>query len=149
MKSDRVETKELLKTRHLRWGWATLLLFLSLGIVLEGFHGFKARFYLDVAQSTRRLMWTLAHAHGTLLALVNIVFALTCASLGAAPGRDLLVASALLIVAAVLLPAGFFLGGVGFHGGDPSLGILLIPPGALALLVAVLLTGRAVFRKTR
>ena len=50
--------------RHLRFGWWSLLCFLTLGIVLESLHGFKVGWYLDAAHSTRRLMWTLAHAHG-------------------------------------------------------------------------------------
>ncbi len=62
---------------HLRFGWAALLAFLALGLVLEALHGFKVGWYLDVASSTRRLLFTLAHAHGTLLALVNIAYALT------------------------------------------------------------------------
>ena len=67
----------VLTKRHLRFGWWALLIFLSLGLVLEGLHGFKVGYYLKVSSETRRLMWTLAHAHGTLLALVNIAFAFT------------------------------------------------------------------------
>ena len=63
--------------RHMRFGWASLLAFLTLGLALEGLHGLKVGWYLDVASSTRRLMFTLGHAHGTLLALVNIAYALT------------------------------------------------------------------------
>ena len=50
--------------------------FAILGLTLEGLHGFKVRFYLDTSNETRRLMWTLAHAHGIGLALVHIVFGL-------------------------------------------------------------------------
>jgi hypothetical protein len=35
------------------------------------------------------------------------------------------------------MPGGFFLGGLVFYGGDPGLGILLLPVGALLLLLAV------------
>ena len=38
---------------------------------------------IDVDNETRRLMWRLAHAHGTLLSLLHLVYALT---LSAAPG---------------------------------------------------------------
>jgi hypothetical protein len=132
-----------LRRRHLRFGWWALLAFLTLGIALESFHGFKARFYLDVPQSTRRLLWTLAHAHGTLLALVNIAFGLSAAHLAAGAGRGLRLASASLVAAALLLPGGFFLGGVVFYGGDPGVGVLLVPLGALALLAGVFLAARA------
>src|SRR4051794_6786004 len=59
---------------HLRFGWWSLLLFLTLGMVLEGLHGFKVAWYLNVSTQTRRLLWTLAHAHGTALGLVHIAF---------------------------------------------------------------------------
>jgi hypothetical protein len=62
---------------HLRIGWVALRVFLCLGGVLEMLHGFKVGLYLDVDHSARRHMWTLAHTHGTLLALVNIAFALS------------------------------------------------------------------------
>ncbi|HEY8174006.1 MAG TPA: hypothetical protein VIH21_13040, partial [Dehalococcoidia bacterium] len=57
--------------RHLRFGWWSLFVFATLGLTLEALHGFKVRAYLDVSNDTRRLMWTLAHAHGTLLGLVH------------------------------------------------------------------------------
>ena len=62
---------------QLRWGWTTLLVFLVLGIALEAFHGFKSAFYLDVDVSTRRLMWTLAHAHGALMGVLHLGLAFT------------------------------------------------------------------------
>src|SRR4029078_9171068 len=63
--------------RHLRFGWWALLVYLCMGIVLEALRAFKVWWYLDVANETRRLMWTLGHAHGTLLALINLAFAAT------------------------------------------------------------------------
>lgn len=130
--------------RHLRFGWWGLLVFLTLGISLEALHGFKVRLYLDASNETRRLMWTLAHAHGTLLALVNLAFGATLAHIPAwSPGVRTLT-SRLLMAASLMLPAGFLLGGVFIHGGDPGLGILLVPLGALLLFPAVLLTARAI-----
>ncbi len=52
-------------------------MFLTLGLILETLHGFKVGFYLDVSNSTRRLMWTLAHVHGTLLSILNLVLAMS------------------------------------------------------------------------
>src|SRR6266404_2898750 len=63
--------------RNLRFGWWSLLIFLLFGGALETMHGFKIGWYLDVGNEVRRLMFTLAHAHGTLLALVNIAAGLT------------------------------------------------------------------------
>jgi hypothetical protein len=128
---------------HLRIGWWSLLLFLTLGLALETLSGFKVGLYVDVSSSTRRLMWTLAHAHGTLLAVLNIVFAMTfpVATSWSEPTR--LLASRCLRGASILMPLGFFLGGVRIHGGDPGLGVLLVPAGAVLLFVAVLLTARS------
>lgn len=121
--------------RQLRFGWWALLAYLTLGLALEALHGFKAGWYLDVGQEMRRLMFTLAHAHGTLLALVNIAAGLTGRVV---KGFALATPAAwALRWAALLLPAGFFLGGVVIHDGDPGLGILLVPVGALLLLYGV------------
>lgn len=131
------------RTRHLRVGWWMLLCFLSLGIALESMHGFKIGWYLDVSNETRRLMWRLAHAHGTLLGLVNIAFAATV-SLVRVDSRMWRVPSSCLLVGGMLLPAGFFLGGLVVYGGDPGLGVLLVPAGAVLLLLGVALAVRAV-----
>ena len=128
--------------RHLRFGWWALFVYLALGLVLEALHGMKVTAYLGVANETRRLMWTLAHAHGTLLALLNLAFAFTVRSLPTLSGDAWALASVCLRSAAVLLPAGFFLGGVYFYSGDPGLGIVLVPLGGLLLLAAVLLIAR-------
>src|SRR6185295_8028816 len=90
--------------RHLRFGWWSLLVFASLGLLLETLHGFKVRAYLDVSNETRRLMWTLAHAHGTLLAVVHIVFGLSLAAFPALSARHLRLMSLSLVSASVLLP---------------------------------------------
>ena len=123
--------------RHLRFGWWSLLGFATLGLVLETLHGFKVRAYLDVTNDTRRLMWTLAHAHGTLLAVVHIAFGLCMATVPDIAGRHARLMWTSLVAASILLPGGFFLGGVAFYSGDPGLGVLLVPIGALLLLTAV------------
>src|SRR5438132_14075230 len=85
--------------RHLQFGWWSLVVFATLGLVLETLHGFKVRAYLDVSNETRRLMWTLAHAHGTLLAIVHIVFGLTVAAFPDFSGRHLRLISTSLMAA--------------------------------------------------
>jgi hypothetical protein len=128
--------------RHLRFGWWSLLIFSALGLVLESLQGFKVRAYLDLTNETRRLMWTLAHAHGTLLAVIHVIFALTVRASPDFDPRDLRAISTALVGASLLLPGGFFLGGVVFYGGDPGLGVLLVPVGAMLLLAAVFLIAR-------
>jgi hypothetical protein len=109
--------------------------------VLELLHAIKSPAYVDAGRETARLLLRLAHAHGTLLSILNIVYALTVrVHRGAA--RPL--ASASLLASLVLLPGGFLLGGIWAHGGDPGLGVLLVPAGAVALFVAALATSRHV-----
>ena len=115
--------------RHLRFGWWSLLVFLCVGFVLELLHGFKAGFYLDVTNETRRLMWTLAHAHGVLLGLVHIAFALCLRVFPDLGDGHRRVVSRCLMGASVLLPGGFFAGGVRLYGGDPGLGVAVVPVG--------------------
>lgn len=129
-----------LAQRHLRAGWIALAVYLTLGIALEALHGFKAGFYLDVGNETRRLLFRLAHAHGTLLGIVNVLYGLT---VRAVPDSARPLASGSLLAALVLLPLGFFTGGIVIHGGDPGLPILLVPVGAVALLVGTIATARA------
>jgi hypothetical protein len=123
--------------RHHLIGWCGLLIFLSLGIALETLHAFKIGFYLDPTHKLRRLLWTLAHAHGTLLALVHIAFAAGLPALGRWTQRRLQLASFFLTDALLLLPLGFFLGGLGHTEVDPSPGVLLVPVGAVFLVTAV------------
>jgi hypothetical protein len=129
-----------LALRHLRFGWWALLLFASLGVTLEILHGLKIGWYLDLQNQTRRLMWTLAHAHGVLIALVNVVLASTLVNFTSRVTRTIRIGSACLLCAGILVPGGFFLGGLTIYGGDPGLGILVVPVGALLLLGGVFLT---------
>lgn len=117
-----------------------------LGLVLELMHGFKVGAYLDAGNETRRLMWTLAHAHGTLLGLVHIAFAATLGLSPISEGKRQLI-SRTLGGASVLLPGGFFLGGLRFYSGDPGIGIAVVPPGAVLLFIAAWTVARAVSRE--
>jgi hypothetical protein len=125
--------------RHLRFGWWSLLFFTMLGLMLELLHGFKVSAYLDASNETRRLMWTLAHAHGTLLSLVHVIFGLSVRVAPDMNARNHPLISSCLIGASLLLPGGFFLGGVVFYGGDPGVGVLLVPVGAVSMMIAVFL----------
>lgn len=123
-----------LRSRHLKLGWLSIFVFATGGVVLEALHAFKVGAYLDVGNDTRRLLWTLAHAHGTLIGLLHVAFAVTQRHVHLSLAT---LASRSLTAATVLLPGGFFVGGMDIRGGDPGLGVLLVPPGALLLLVAL------------
>lgn len=129
--------------RHDRLGWTWIAVFAGLGLAIEAMHGLKVTFYLDPSAAPRRLLWTLAHTHGVLLGLVNIAFATTLRARLGWDGPSRQAASRLLVVASVLLPAGFGLGGLWVHGGDPNPLVLLTPIGGAALVIAAALTARA------
>ncbi|MCH2203381.1 MAG: hypothetical protein MK102_15535 [Fuerstiella sp.] len=121
--------------RHIRLGWCLLVPFLVLGLGLESFHGLKVRWYLE--DEVRRLMWTLAHTHGTLLSVFHICFAVSLDRLVDETSVWVRWVSVCLVSATILMPGGFFLGGLYTYEGDPGLGIWLVPVGATLLIAAV------------
>ena len=125
----------------LRYGFTALLAFLLGGLGLEFLHLIKAPWYLD--HHLRRELWVLGHAHGALLALLNLAYAaaLLAVPAVAAAGRWLRWGSA-------LVPAGFLLGGVGNSESDPSLAILLTPIGAALLALALAQCTHAVWKQS-
>lgn len=145
MAKDERERPAQTVRRHLLIGWWSVFAFATLGLGLELLHGFKVGLYLDVSNETRRLMWTLAHAHGALLGLVHVAFAWSLQASPMAEGGERQ-ASRFLTGAGVLLPGGFFLGGVRFYAGDPGVGVALVPVGAALLLAAVWRIARAAGR---
>jgi len=130
-------------TRHLRAGWSGLCVYVLLGAALELLHAIKSPVFVDAGRETARMLLRLAHAHGTLLAIVNILCGLT---IQARPESERPLASAALLASLVLLPLGFLLGGLFTQGSDPGLGVLLVPVGALALAVGTWLVARSVGR---
>ena len=121
--------------RHLVEGWGSLSLFLLLGVALEIFLAFKVDLYTRADHTTFRLMWRLAHAHGTLLGVLHLGFAFSLTKLSdrafPQPAGFL---SGCMTGGSLLIPAGFFLGGLGAQGGDPGASIALVPMGAVLLI---------------
>lgn len=116
---------------NLRAGFWALCGFSALGLALEALHGFKLGLYLDVDNETRRLLWRLAHAHGALLGLLNVCYALAAR---AWPRLEDALAARALLAALVLMPSGFLLGGAFARGGDPGASVGLAAAGGVALL---------------
>ena len=128
--------------RHFKLGWWSLFTFVCLGITLEGMLAFRVGWYMEVGDNeTHRLMLRLGHAHGTLLSVLNIVFAGSLARLSLPAGARVL-ASHCLAAATLLVPGGFLLGGLVTHGADPGLGIILLPAGAVLLLFGIFQVAR-------
>jgi hypothetical protein len=136
-----IDDDEWLSRRHLGFGWRALAVFSVVGIWLELLHAYKVGSYLDVGSEMRRSMWRLGHAHGALLALVNVAFACSAPHLAAGPARRR--ASACLLVAAVLVPIGFLLGGAFATASDPSPLVALVPAGAILLVAGAWSAARA------
>lgn len=124
---------------NVRFGLWALFAYVSLGLGLEAMHGFKVSWYLEF--ETRRLMWTLGHAHGVLLSMLTVGFGmlLRARAHGHADAWSR-AASGCLMGATILLPGGFLLGGIYVYGGDPGPGVLLSPLGGALLITGVLLT---------
>ncbi len=106
-------------------GWG-LVVWLSWGILLEALHGFKSGPYLE--DGLRREMWTLAHAHGTLLSVVALALAWS-GPIASLPVRRALWCDRLFAAGSVLVPAGFLVGGFWHSEADPGIGVLLVPLG--------------------
>jgi len=116
---------------------------LTIGLVLEGFLGYKTPAYLQ--DNVRRELFRLAHAHGTLLSLLLLVSALACDRF------DLNVAKAgqvSLRIGVVVLPLGFLIAGVWHYESDPGLAIWLVPVSAVMVLFG-LVTIVLSFRQTK
>ena len=136
MKRQEKTTTILLSRTHRRYGWVALFFWLLFGLLLETLHGFKISDYL--LDPLRREFWGLAHFHGATLALLNLIY-IQWAESPTLNAAQRLWASRTLIGGSVLMPLGFFLGGLIHFEGDPGLGIFLAPVGALFILYAVAL----------
>ncbi len=119
---------------HLRASIVLVTLFLASGLWLEAMYGLRAEGWVD--DPLRREFLRLGHAHGGLLALLNVAIAWTLERLQtpAAWARKIRVAA---LLGAVLVGLGFILGGL-LHGpSDPGLPVLAVPAGAMLLLSAL------------
>ena len=124
----------------LRQGWLSLALWMSVGLLLEGLLGYKIPAYLDDPQ--RRELLRLAHAHGTLLALVLVVAALWAEK--RVPPRA---AVAGLRLGAAVMPLGFGLAGIWHPEGDPGPLIWAVPPAALLVIFGIFAIALSHFKK--
>lgn len=135
--------------RHLVFGWCCVLGFILLGLMLDNFHAFHVGWYMDTNHQTRRLMSTLAHAHGTLLGGLHIAFAGTLFIVGESSTRHLRLASSSLLSVSLIMPLGFLLAGIFLLEDQPGIAIFLVPVGALLLVVSVTATSFALWRGPR
>ncbi|MBU8898625.1 hypothetical protein KRR26_23730 [Corallococcus sp. M34] len=129
---------------HARWGWTLLFVSLTLGVGLEAMEGFRWAPLVGDAWAHR--LWSLAHFHGAALGLLHLVY-VGWAEAPALSEASRAWASRLLRAGSLALPLGFLLGGIAHPEGDPSLGIVFAPVGAVAVLVAVALQMLGTWRR--
>ncbi|WP_224248438.1 hypothetical protein [Hyalangium gracile] len=130
---------------HARFGWTLLFVSLAFGSVMEALEGF--RWVSFVADAWKQRLWSLAHFHGAALGLLNLIYVQWADTPTLSVGRRTS-ASRVLMVGSVGMPLGFLLGGIAHPEGDPSLGIILAPVGALLVLYTVAVQTLAVWRRS-
>lgn len=119
---------------HLRGSLALLALFLASGIWLEAMIGLRAAGWVD--EPLRREFLRLGHAHGGLLALVNVALAWALERLET-PSAWATKIRAGALLGALLVGLGFITGGLTHGPTDPGPPVLVVPGGALLLLSAL------------
>jgi hypothetical protein len=125
-------------------GWISVAVWMTFGLLLEGLLGYKTPAYL--LDDTRRELFRLAHAHGTLLGLILLAAALSGQLFKLAPPRAAWIS---LRLGAAVMPVGFLLAGIWHYESDPGLGIWLVPPAALLLIFGVVAFALAARGRTR
>lgn len=119
---------------HLRLSIALLAVFLATGLWLEAMFGLRAQGVMN--DPVRREFLRLGHAHGGLLALVNLAMAWGMARLCTPEvwaGRIRIAG----LVGAGLVGVGFMVGGLTHGPTDPGPAVLAVPAGAMMLLVSL------------
>jgi len=120
---------------HLRASLVVLAVFLCTGLLLEALLGLRSSAWLD--DTLRRELLRLGHAHGGLLALLNLGLAWALERLGtpAVWARRVRLGA---LVGALAVGLGFIGGGLWHGPTDPGPLVLVVPAGALLLLSSVL-----------
>ncbi len=113
--------------------WIGLAAWMTFGLILEGLIGFRSPTYLQ--DPTRRELFRLAHAHGTVFGILLLVASLAQTVGMIAPPRAAVLS---LRIGTVAMPAGFLLGGIWHYGTDPGPGIFLAPLGGLMIIFGVI-----------
>jgi peptidoglycan/LPS O-acetylase OafA/YrhL len=120
--------------RHLRLSLGLLAVFLAMGLWLEAMIGLRLGGWAD--DDLRREFLRLGHAHGGLLALVNLALAWALERLKTPTAWARRIRGAAWI-GALLVGAGFVAGGL-LHGPtDPGMPVLIVPAGALMLVMSL------------
>lgn len=127
----------MLPQGHLRASLWSLTGFLAMGVALEAMVGLRVGALVD--DPLRREFFRLGHAHGGLLALLNVALGWALERL--ATPHDWAVRIRLAAWSGAMLVGLGFVGGGLWHGPtDPGPPVLLVPAGALMLLASLVAT---------
>lgn len=127
----------MLPQAHLRASLWSLAGFLAMGMALEAMIGLRIGALVD--DELRREFLRLGHAHGGLLALVNLALGWVLEWLATPRGWATRIRLA-AFCGALLVGLGFVGGGLWHGPTDPGPLVLLVPAGALMLIAALVAT---------
>lgn len=127
-----VDSKPVTVSGVLFQAWASIALWMSFGLLLESFIGYRIPSYMN--DELRRELFRLAHSHGALLNIILLLAAI-CVRLEMVPASKLALWP--LRIGVVLMPVGFLLGGIWHTESEPGLGIFLAPLGGVLMIFGV------------
>ncbi len=134
MNNNQEETQSKINVRSLlRQSFIGIAAWMSFGLLLEGFIGFRVSAYMSVP--IRREMFQLAHTHGTLLSILLLISALTISKDLVYPNK---LAILLLRIGTVLMPLGFLLGGIQPNKDEPNALVFLAPIGGILVILGII-----------
>ena len=123
------------ESRHLRASLLLIAVFLSVGMILEAMHGVRSAGIMT--DPIAREFLRLGHAHGGLLALLNLGIAWAMGRLQT-PDRWAAKVRLASLLGALVVGMGFIGGGLWHGPTDPGPLVLAVPAGALMLLASLL-----------
>jgi hypothetical protein len=133
MNNNQDEVQSKINVRSLlRQSFIGIAAWMTFGLLLEGFIGFRVSGYMSVP--IRREMLTLAHTHGALLSLLLLLSTLTISKGLVYPNK---LAILWLRIGTVLMPFGFLLGGIQPNKDEPNMFVFLAPIGGILVIFGV------------
>lgn len=142
MKASKENVKPFRMNAAIKQAWISIAVWVTLGLLLEGLLAFRSPMYLQ--DEVRREMFRLAHSHGGVLNLWLLAAAFYVRIYSPAiPG----VALRALQAGAILMPAGFLLGGLWHYDSDPGPGVFFAPVGGLMVIFGVVAIAVSTFSK--
>ncbi len=121
--------------------WLGVALWMSFGLLMEGFIGYRIPSYF--ADATRRELFRLAHAHGALLSILLFAAAFCADKFPNTPQFAIWS----LRAGVVLMPLGFLFAGVWHFRDEPGIAIWLVPTSALLIIFAAITMALASYKK--